>query len=252
MISALNLRGSTKRSAEEDATLTQASKKVQPSLVPSTTPAPMPPARNQNKNAAAIKKARNTPVSSVNKTSTIAKNAVIQIPSGPSAGTPSRTLLSIEGQTPVPSGPSIVELGTLPLEPPSPVTPRRRRKIAVFNQRPPVNKTWEIFGDQDSTDYLSSAANMAEYKIGCRYFHSRLALIARGFSIDEIKNIFHATMPPFLEEGEDYERKQACRMFEDEYDWVTDKLIERICGYASLWIETQGGQDYKQKYINAK
>lgn len=93
---------------------------------------------------------------------------------------------------------------------------------------------------------------MAEYKIGCRYFHSRLALIARGFSIDEIKNIFHATMPQFLEEGEDYERKQACRIFEDEYDWVTDKLIERIREYASLWIDTQGGQDYKQKYFDAK
>lgn len=36
------------------------------------------------------------------------------------------------------------------------------------------------FGFIDSTD-LSPAANMPDYKTGCRYFHTRLALIAPGF-----------------------------------------------------------------------
>lgn len=72
---------------------------------------------------------------------------------------------------------------------------------------------------------------MTKYKIGCWYFHSCLALIAHRFSIDESKNIFIATMPQFLEREEDYNRKTGCMVFEDEYDWVMDRLIKRICGY---------------------
>lgn len=59
-------------------------------------------------------------------------------------------------------------------------------------------------------------------------------------------------MPQFLEEEEDYNRKTACRVFEGEYDWVTDRLIEKICGYAKLWIESPGGSDYREKYLHAK
>ncbi len=93
---------------------------------------------------------------------------------------------------------------------------------------------------------------MVEYKNGCRYFHRHLALITRGFSINELKNIFNATLPQFLEDDEEYNRKTACRTFEDEYDWVTDKLIERIRGYAKLWIASPGGTDYREKYLRAK
>ncbi len=93
---------------------------------------------------------------------------------------------------------------------------------------------------------------MAEYKNGCRYFHARLALIARGFSIDELKNIFNATLPQFLEDDKEYNRKTAFRTFEDEYDWVMDRLIERIRAYAQLWIDSLGGSDYKAKYLHAK
>ncbi|MCJ1344946.1 hypothetical protein MMC31_003151 [Peltigera leucophlebia] len=129
----------------------------------------------------------------------------------------------------------------LELEPRSPISPR-----------PPINKTWETFGDQILTDYLSSANNMAEYKNGCRYFHARLSLIARGFSIDELKNIFNATLPQFLEDDEEYNQKTACRTFEDKYDWVTDWLIERIRAYAQLWIASPGGTNYSVKYLHAK
>ncbi len=75
---------------------------------------------------------------------------------------------------------------------------------------------------------------MVEYKNSYRYFHERLALIVRGFSINELKNIFNTTLPQFLEDDEEYNQKTACRTFEDEYDWVTDKLIERIHRYARL------------------
>ncbi len=93
---------------------------------------------------------------------------------------------------------------------------------------------------------------MVEYKNGCQYFHGRLALIVRSFSIDELKNIFYATFPQFLEDDEEYNRKTACGTFEDEYDWVMDKLIECIRGYARLWIVSPGGTDYREKYLRAK
>ncbi len=58
----------------------------------------------------------------------------------------------------------IVELTEL--EPASPISPRCRRKTAPSNQRPFTSKTWEIFGDQESTDYLLSTTNIVEYKNG--------------------------------------------------------------------------------------
>ncbi len=44
---------------------------------------------------------------------------------------------------------------------------RQKQKAIFSNQRPPTNKTWEIFGNQYLTDYLSSTNNMVEYKNGC-------------------------------------------------------------------------------------
>ncbi len=59
---------------------------------------------------------------------------------------------------------------------------------------------------------------MAEYKNDYRYFHIRLALIVCGFSIDELKNIFNTTLPQFLEDDKEYNRKTAYRIFEDKYE----------------------------------
>ncbi len=144
------------------------------------------------------------------------------------------------------------EIEPFELEPCSPILPQRRQKAAFSNQRLPTNKTWEIFGDQDLTDYLSSTNNMVEYKNGCWYFYACLALIAHGCSINELKNIFNATLPQFLEDDKEYNQKTACRTFEDKYDWVIDRLIERIHAYAQLWIDFFGGSDYKAKYLHVK
>lgn len=56
---------------------------------------------------------------------------------------------------------------------------------------------------------------MEEYTVGCRYFHGRLALVARKFYLNELKTIFIATMPAFLRGGADYERNHAREVFED-------------------------------------
>lgn len=138
------------------------------------------------------------------------------------------------------------------LESASLISPHRRQKTILLNQKLPTSKTWEIFGDQKSTDYLWSATNIVEYKNDCRNFHSHLALIARGFSNDKYKNIFNATLPQFLEDDKEYNQKTACRSFEDEYDWMTDKFIKRIYSYTKLWIAFSGSSNYKVKYLYAK
>lgn len=93
---------------------------------------------------------------------------------------------------------------------------------------------------------------MVEYKNSCRYFHSRDTLIPHGFSIDKPKNIFNTTLPQFLEDNEKYNQKTACRTFKDKYDWVIDKLIERIRDYAKLWLASIRGSNYRVKYLHAK
>lgn len=59
---------------------------------------------------------------------------------------------------------------------------------------------------------------MAEYKNGYQYFHIHLALIARAFSINELKNIFNTTLPQFLKNNEKYNQKTTCRTFENKYN----------------------------------
>lgn len=93
---------------------------------------------------------------------------------------------------------------------------------------------------------------MIKYKNGNRYFYRRLILIMRGFSINELKNIFNATLSQFLKDDKKYNQKIAYGIFEDEYDWVTNKLIERIYGYISLWIVSLDATDYGKKYLHTK
>lgn len=88
----------------------------------------------------------------------------------------------------------------------------------MSNQKHQTNKTWKVFGDQTFTNYFSFANNMFEHTIGYRYFNSHLTLFAYGFLIDELKNIFIATIPQFLKEKENYNRKTACKVFKDKYD----------------------------------
>lgn len=93
---------------------------------------------------------------------------------------------------------------------------------------------------------------MEEYTVGCRYFHGRLALVARGFSLDELKTIFMATMLAFLRGGADYERKHAREVFEDVHDWIEDKMVQRIAAYAKRWLAIPGGNLYQKEYIHPK
>lgn len=65
---------------------------------------------------------------------------------------------------------------------------------------------------------MSSIENIAEYKNNYQYFHVHLALIAYGFSIDELKNIFNTTLPQFLKDNEEYNQKITYKTFKDKYN----------------------------------
>lgn len=113
--------------------------------------------------------------------------------------------------------------------------------------RPPAAETWKVFGDIRSTEYLQCKTTMESYQVACRYFHARLALVSRGFNIDDLKTIFQSCLPSFLKEGEDYDRRVAFEVFETEHEWVEARLMDRFRGYANLWLQSPGGSDYKQR-----
>lgn len=161
-----------------------------------------------------------------------------------------RVQIVIDNSTLSPSSSSAARDKRLPLQP-SPLKPEQRNKgIIARDQRPPVAETWQVFGDSLSTAYLQSASNLDKYKIACRFFHARLALVARGFNIDELKQIFTSCLPAFLRNDYmDYERKRASREFEKQHDWVEDRLVERIRGYAKLWLQSPGGSYYRDEYL---
>lgn len=161
-----------------------------------------------------------------------------------------RVQVVIDNSTLFPPSPSAARDQRLPLQSNQSKPEQRNKGIIASDQRPPVAETWQVFGDYLSTAYLQSASNSDKYKIACRYFHARLALVARGFTIDELKQIFTSCLPAFL--GNDYmdnERKRAFREFEKQHDWVEDRLVERIRGYAKLWLQSPGGSYYRDQYL---
>lgn len=114
---------------------------------------------------------------------------------------------------------------------------------------PLATKTWHTFGDPRSTEYLKATSNIDGYRIACRYFHARLALVARGFHIDELQQIFVSCLPPFLQDGDEYQRKQANQAFEMQHDWVQDQLVMRLCAYAKEWLMAPAGLFYREQFL---
>lgn len=109
-----------------------------------------------------------------------------------------------------------------------------------------------VFGIQKLRDYLSSTTNIIKYKNDYYYFYRHLALIMHNFSIDKLKNIFNTPLFQFLEDNKEDNQKTIYRIFEDKYDYMTNKAIKYKHGYARLYIISLGGINYKKKYLYAK
>lgn len=73
-----------------------------------------------------------------------------------------------------------------------------------------------------------------------------MALIVRGLTLDGIKNLFVSTLPGYLQDGPPYERNHAEKLFLDTHNRIEDLLVERIRGYANLWLGSPGGLGYKE------
>ncbi|MCJ1349402.1 hypothetical protein MMC31_007642, partial [Peltigera leucophlebia] len=136
--------------------------------------------------------------------------------------------------------------------PASPTTPPSRKVEVEDVTRPPVLWTWDVFGDADSTRYLSSAQNLDEYINSARTFPARLALVVRGLSIDELKQIFRATQPAFLKGADSYDRNRASEQFEWAHDFCEDRLVERLVYYAKTsWLTSPAGEAYTTQWKKA-
>ncbi len=149
MVTSQNLCGGTKRPAVDDDNSPKRATKVTKKAAPkkaSFAPKPQTPVSSQDVNQLSF-------------ATSVGRNSSVATPSKK----PSKEQSKFSRLQAQPSD----EIEPFELEPRSPISPRQRRKAAFSNQRPPTNKTWEVFGDQDSTDYLSSTNNMAEYKNGC-------------------------------------------------------------------------------------
>lgn len=89
---------------------------------------------------------------------------------------------------------------------------------------------------------------MDDYKVAIQYFHGWLALVARGFNIDELKHIYTACLHVFLQDNE-FERKIGLKEFEAAHHVVEEQLLSRMKGYATSWLESEGGSHYHEQYM---
>lgn len=117
------------------------------------------------------------------------------------------------------------------------------------NTWPPTKHTWDVFGDADSGAYLQSAANVDQYKTTCYYFYACLALVACEFSVDKLQAISKVTMPDFIYEKLDTDQRKCFKQFERVYNWVQNRLVERFCAYAKLWLKSKREKDYEKQEI---
>ena len=117
---------------------------------------------------------------------------------------------------------------------------------------PPTAETWKTFGDALSKNILTAVTDHREYRNAAMRFHARLFLIVRGLNIDQLRQIFGAATPQYLESGTAQERDKAMEIFEQCHGQFEDRMVKRIRAYAKMWIESPGGSNYAEKYTRAK
>ena len=105
----------------------------------------------------------------------------------------------------------------------------KKSNESALNERPPVDETWEVFSDLNTKIFLSSARTQAEYETDFRYSHARLALIARGLRVDELKQIFEATSYKFIRAREDHARNRASKASEDTMNGARSCSRKTLC-----------------------
>lgn len=130
--------------------------------------------------------------------------------------------------------------------------PHQFQKAMSLNKWLFAKLTWKTFGNYDFNNYLSSVTDWFKYHNSYCRFYARLILISCNFSVDELYNIFCATMPNFIHEGTKYKWQHDSKCFYDTYNLMQDNFVDKLCFYALLWLQTTGGKDYASWSMKAK
>ena len=114
---------------------------------------------------------------------------------------------------------------------------------------PSIDEFWDVFGDEASTERLSTCKNMDEYENMVRYFHARLALFVRGLHYDECETVFRSTTPAFYHSMDKNEKIALTALFENAYNWIETQLITRINSYVQKWYKTEAGEHFWSEWM---
>lgn len=83
-----------------------------------------------------------------------------------------------------------------------------------------IDKFWDVFRDEISTERLSTYKNMDEYENIVRYFHAWLALFVQSFYYDKFEIVFCSTMSTFYHFMNRNEKIALIVLFENLYNWI--------------------------------
>lgn len=99
-----------------------------------------------------------------------------------------------------------------------------------------------IINREFQTSQSHPIINVAGLIFYLRALFSRAMLLLRVgfFSINwGISTPLHLLI--FVRQADKFDKKAASKCFEEAYDWVQDKLVERLHAYAKLWPATPLG-----------
>lgn len=83
---------------------------------------------------------------------------------------------------------------------------------------PLIDKFWDVFRDEASTERLSTCKNVDKYENIVRSFHARLILFVPGLHYDKYKTVFCSTTPAFYHFMDKNEKIALLLLFENMYN----------------------------------
>ena len=134
-----------------------------------------------------------------------------------------------------------------------PTTAMKRRPVAFVNrvlksslrpiptnvclcnvEYPLLDHFWKVFGNQETFQFLHSAANLDEYKHLLKYFHGRLIFLIQKLHLSEIKALYTLTIPAWHAKVDSETDEAVEDTFEVAYDWAQGEVIKKRKAYSEL------------------
>ena len=92
----------------------------------------------------------------------------------------------------------------------------------------PPSETWMVFGDAYLKSILTAVSNHDEYQNAATQFHTRLFLVVCGLAIEELRDMFGAALPPYLNSTSSEKRCKISRIFKKYHGLFQDRMVARI------------------------